>query len=161
MGLPVPGDDPTVAGLRSDLKNMAGKVALLEVSDWGGSPGGGLVNLKPERVGANPPASMVELFKISREDVFSACGVNPSLFSVAPGVAMREAYREFLFSTVAPLARTVAAELSAKLDTDITLDFAELQAADIAGRARAFSSMVSSGMALDRAAALSGLLATE
>ena len=161
LGLPVPGDDPTVAGLRSDLKDMAGKVALLEVGDWGGSPGGGMVNLKPERVGANPPASMVELFKISREEVFSACGVNPSLFSVAPGVAMREAYREFLFSTVAPLARTVAAELSAKLDTDITLDFAELQAADIAGRARAFSSMVSSGMALDRAAALSGLLATE
>ena len=55
----------------------------------------------------------------------------------------------------------VAAELSAKLDTDITLDFAELQAADIAGRARAFSSMVQSGMALDRAAALSGLLAAE
>ena len=161
LGLPIDGDDPTIAHLKQDIKTLGGKLAFLETGDYGGAAGGGQVVLKPERLGPEPTAALVELFKLSREDIFGACGINPSLFQVAPGVAMREAYREFLFSTVAPLARTVAAELSAKLDTDITLDFAELQAADIAGRARAFSSMVQSGMALDRAAALSGLLAAE
>ena len=160
MQLPIDGDDPTLIKLQTDIKRLAGGMAYLEGGDYGGGPGGGVVKMA-ERIGALPPASMVELFKLTREDVFGACGINPSLFQVAPGVAMREAYREFLFSTVAPLARMVAAELSAKLNADITLDFAELQAADIAGRARAFSSMVQSGMALDRAAALSGLLAAE
>ena len=136
--------DDSITGVVNGLAADLDHTALLEVGDWGGSPGGGQFMLKPERLAPEPTAALVELFKISREDVFGACGVNPSLFSVAPGVAMREAYREFLFSTVAPLARTVASELSAKLDTNITLDFAELQAADIAGRARAFSSMVSS-----------------
>ena len=55
----------------------------------------------------------------------------------------------------------VAAELSEKLDTPITLDWEELRASDIAGRARAFGTMVTGGMDLTQAAALSGLLAAE
>ena len=161
LGIPVDGQDPTVTQLRQDLKNMAGKVALLETGDWGGAAGGGMVDGKPERIGPEPTAAMVELFKISREDVLSACGINPSLVMDAQGTAQREAYRQFLFGTVAPLGRMVAAELSEKLNTPIRLDWEELRASDIAGRARAFGTMVTGGMDLDRAAALSGLLTAE
>ena len=71
-------------------------MAYLEGGDYGGGPGGGVVKMA-ERIGALPPMSLVELFKLTREDVFGACGINPSLFAIAPGVAMREAYRSFSF----------------------------------------------------------------
>ena len=52
-------------------------------------------------------------------------------------------------------------ELSAKLDTEVTLSFDALYASDITGRARAFQSMVGGGMDVAKAAALSGLMADE
>ena len=158
LGVPVDGDDPTVANLKQDLRNLAGKIALLETGDWGGGAGGGMVDGKPERIGPEPPAALVELFKLSAESVYSACGIDPALLTDAQGTAKREAYRQFLFGTVAPLGKMVAAELSAKLDTPVALDWEELRASDIAGRARAFGTMVTGGMDVDRAAALSGLL---
>ena len=93
--------------------------------------------------------------------MLSACGINPSLVMDAQGTAQREAYRQFLFGTVAPLGRIVAAELTEKLNAPIRLDWEELRASDIAGRARAFSGLVGGGMEIDRAAALSGLLTGE
>ena len=158
LGIPVDGADPTVAALRADIARMAGKTAMIETKDWGGAPGGGEVVLKPERLGPEPTAALVELFKVSREDVLSACGINPSLVMDAQGTAQREAYRQFLFGTVAPLGRMVAAELSAKLGTPVKLDWEELRASDIAGRARAFGVMVGNGMEMERAAGISGLM---
>ena len=161
MGLPVDGDDPTLAPLKAAIGKLKGEVAFLEDGDYGGAAGGGKVMLKPERLGPEPTAALVELFKISREDVLAACGVNPALFETAPGVAMREAYREFLFSNVAALGRLVSTELTAKLGDTVSLDWEELRAGDIASHARAFGTLVQGGMDLDRAAALSGLLAAE
>ena len=40
----------------------------------------------------------------------------------------------------------------------MTLDFSELMAGDLTGRARAFQSLMGDGMAVDQAAALSDLL---
>ena len=103
LGIPVDGNDPTVASLKADLRTLAGKLALLEIGDGGGAAGGGNVVLKPERLGPEPTAALVGLFKVSREDVLSACGINPSLVMDAQGTAQREAYRQFLFGTVSPL----------------------------------------------------------
>ena len=52
----------------------------------------------------------------------------------------------------------VESELSDKLSVDIRLDWEELRAGDVAGRARAFQSLVGGGMALDDAARVSGVL---
>ena len=161
LGLPVDGNDLTIEPLKAAIGKLRGQVAYLEDGDYGGAPGGGKVMLKAERLGPEPTAALVELFKISREDVLSACGINPSLVMDAQGTAQREAYRQFLFGTVAPLGRMVAAELTAKLDTEVSLDWEELRASDIAGRARAFGVMVSNGMDLTQAAGLSGLLSAE
>ena len=158
MGLPVDPGDPTVAKLKADIKTLAGGVGYLEVGDYGGTAGGGTVMVQPKRLGAEPPTALIELFKVTRQDVLSCCGVNPSLVMDAQGTAQREAYRQFLFGTVSPLGRMVAAELSEKL-APVSLDWEELRASDIAGRARAFGALVGNGMDLDRAAALSGLLA--
>ena len=75
---------------------------------------------------------------------------------------MRESWRQLLHATIAPLGRLVETELRDKLDAPaLTLEWSELRASDIAGRARAFGSMVTAGMDVEKAAALSGLLMQE
>ena len=158
LGVPVDGNDPTVVQLKADIRKLAGRTALLETGDAGGAAGGGTFDLKANRLGPEPTGPLVELMTTASREIYAACGCNAALFESAPGVAMREANRQLLFSTVAPLGKLVAAELTAKLNTPITFDWEELRASDIAGRARAFGSMVQGGMDLAKAAALSGLM---
>ena len=67
-------------------------------------------------------------------------------------------YRDYLHATVAPLARGVERELTAKLEAEIGLNFDGLFAADLSGRARAFQSLTGGGMDVAKAAALAGLM---
>ena len=74
----------------------------------------------------------------------------------------REALRRWLHTTVGPLALMVQSELRTALDApELKLSFDNLFASDLSGRARAFGSMVKAGLALDKAAALSGLMAAD
>ena len=159
LSVPVDGRDPTVAGLRSDLNSMRGKVHLMEGGDWENEGSGVKAGANSLRIGASPPAPLVELHKRATMEIYAACGINPAVFEVGPGTAGREAYRQVLFGLIAPLGRMIATELRVKLDdASIAFTWDELRAADISGRARAFQSMVGAGMELDRAAALSGLM---
>ena len=91
----------------------------------------------------------------------AALGVPIALFSASDGTAQRESYRRFYSSTVEPLAGCLARELTDKLETDIKLGFSGRFAADLAGRARAFQSMVGAGMDPSKAAGLAGLMSPE
>ena len=158
LPLPVDGDDSTIAKLKADVRASKGGILAVESGDWGNAGGGTGADYMARRFGAAPPDGLVKLLDVSSREVFSACGISPALFGDAQGTAQREAYRQFLFGLVAPLGRMVSQELSDKLEADVSLDWTELRAADIAGRARAFQSLVGAGMETDRAAALSGLL---
>jgi hypothetical protein len=79
-------------------------------------------------------------------------------FSASDGTAGREAWRLALFGLLSPLGRIVAREIQNKLDERLNLKWDELRASDLAGRARAFQSMVSGGMDVARAASLAGLM---
>ena len=120
--------------------------------------GAGYTDLVPKRFGAAPTEHLVDLFKHSSAEVCAACGFNPSLFVSGDSASLRESWRLALFGVVSPLAVKVEAELTAKLETDVTLGFSEMKASDVQGRARAFQSMVGGGMEVERAVALSGLL---
>ena len=87
-----------------------------------------------------------------------ACGCSPAMFDDSDGTAKREAQRVFLHGTVRPLGRMLAAELSAKLETDVALDFSGLYMHDLAGRAQSFKQLVEAGMDPAKAAALAGLM---
>ena len=163
--LPTPksGDDPTIDELRGDLKNLNGQTALVESmkSGWGGSSNSREVPADwiARRLGAAPPAGLVSLHELASREIALACGVPTALLAESPtGTGTREAWRQFLFGTVAPLGKLVADELSRKLDAPISLSWSDLRASDLAGRARAFQSMVGGGMELGRAAALAGLM---
>ena len=113
---------------------------------------------KPQRIGANPPASMATLRTDSAQAVLSACGLSADLFATGDAAGQRESWRRFLHGSVQPLADLVAAELAGKLDApDLRLDFDRLFASDLSGRARALQSMVGAGMELDDARRFSGL----
>lgn len=158
LPIPIDGEDPSVAKLRADIRRLGGKVALVEGGDWDVAGKGRATDWMPRRLGAAPPPSVIDLLRAAREDILGACGVHPALVSQTQGTTAREAYRQFLHSSVAPIGKVVSHELTAKLDVDVRLEWSELRAGDIAGRARAFASLVKSGMELDKAAALTGLL---
>ena len=113
------------------------------------------------RVGPEPPEALVALQELATREILSACGISPGLFDSRAGAASREAFRQLLHAVITPLARIVETELRLKLDPSITLSFDRYGAADIAGRARAFGSLVKGGMDVDKAAGLSGLLSIE
>ena len=163
--VPVDGDDPTVAALRADLKSLRGKVALVESTSSGWASDG--AQQRPQgdwqsrRLGAAPGAPLIEQASLASREVYSACGIPLGVVIDTEGTGQRESFRRLLHGTVVPLARIVAEELSAKFEVDIGLNFDSLFAADLAGRARAFQSLVGGGMAVEKAAALAGLMQAE
>ena len=157
LGIPKDGDDDTVTGLKSDIRNARGRVNLMETGDWD-NVGGGRVDLQTRRFGAEPPQSLVNLAELAFKEIVAACGLSVALWGAGDSASTREAWRLALFGVIAPLGRIVQQELSEKLEDSITLSWQELRATDLAGRARAFQSMVGGGMAVAEAVAVAGLM---
>ncbi len=147
--------------LRQTLKTLKGKTALVETTAGGFGEGMNTAPRKdfvPVRIGADPPDSLRELREDVAHSLLQACGVPLSLVSErGDGAARREAWRQFLHSSVSPVARSVEAELSEKLETPVTLSFDRLFASDVMSKARAAASLAGSGVELDEALRLAGL----
>ena len=159
---PVDGNDPTVSALKADIRSLRGKVALVESTSSGWAADGAAQRPKGDwesrRLGAAPGAPLIAQAEMASREVYSACGIPLSVVTEAEGTGQREGYRRLMHSTIAPLGRIVSEELSAKFETDISLSFESLFSADLAGRARAFQSLVNGGLDVEKAASLSGLM---
>ena len=149
--LPVPGvsdsgtddeDDDALAPLKAQLKAMRGSTTLVETTAaaWGeGNAEAPRADWKPQRVGANPPDVLAQLRTDAANSVYSACGVPPSLFDTTSATAVREGWRLFVQSTIAPVASLVAHEASRKLERNVTVDVDRLIGVD--QRARVFGTL--------------------
>ena len=158
--------DDSLSKLQTDIAGLRGRTTIVETSSAGWGEGRGAApqsDWKPQRLGANPPDALRQLRGDAEQCLLGAMGVPVELISArSDGAAVREAWRRFAHSTLAPLGEHVAAEFASKLDAPgLALDFSALFASDVTGRARAFNSMVQGGMDVERAATLSGLLAGE
>ena len=156
--------DDSLVQLKSDLAGARGKTVLAEtvMSGWGeGRTAAPQHDFRPQRFGANPPATLPVLRSDAALAVLAACQVPGALFDHSDGTAQREAWRRWAMGPLAGLAAIVEAELSAKLDQPVRFDFSGLWAHDIQGRAASFAKLVAGGMPLDRAAAVSGVLSAE
>ena len=108
--LPIPqdggdgGDDDPLKDLKADLANMKGNTALLETTaaGWGDRGGAPSQDLKPNRIGANPPAQLVSLLLEAKSQVLAQLGVPVSLGGPSEGAAQREAWRRFLIRQFLP-----------------------------------------------------------
>ena len=161
--LPIPkdGSDPTVAALKADLAAMRGRTAVVESQTLGQFTTGDRQSVSgsgwsPVRLGANPPAPLVELARHATAEVMEACGISPGLFSES-GTVSREAWRQCLHGVIAPLGQLAAEEISTKTGTEVRFTWAELRASDIMSKARAFQSLTGAGASLESAALAAGL----
>ena len=158
--VPVP-HTGSLAGLQADITRLAGKVELVETTSggYGDAASAPKADWMPRRIGADPPASLIELRRETQASILGAAGCPGSLLLRADGTLAREELRRFVHTTIEPVARTIAGELAAKLDTPgLGFDFSALFASDLSGRARSFASMTKAGMDLTKAAALAGLM---
>ena len=94
--------------------------------------------------GALIPQTSIDLRGKSSELVLGAIGIPPTLLS-SEGSALRESYRNFFTGTCLPLSNLIAAELSEKLEQEITFFFPEYVQADISARSRAYQSFTQTG----------------
>ena len=157
--LPIPDGGKVPDALKTLLKALKGKLAMIETTAGGwaqGKPAAPAHDWQAERLGAAPPDSLISLRRDVRSDIFGAYGIPIGLS--AAGAAVRESWRQFLAGTVSPLSKIVTAELAAKLDApNLTLTFEDLRAADIVGRARSYKQLTDAGMGDAKAAQITGL----
>ena len=114
--------------------------------------------LKHSRIGPNPEGQFTELRDGVTRDILMAHGIPPQLWDPrSAGTAGREAYRQLLHATIAPVALLVGHELRLKLHPSTELSLTELHAADIASRARALRSLVDAGIDATEARRIAGV----
>ena len=115
--------------------------------------------IEPHRLGAEYAGSTAAIREGLERSIFACYGVPPVLCDPrAPGASFREGWRSFRISTLAALASTIEAEVRAKLDANASVSTAPLAASDVASQSRALRSMTESGVPLDEARRLAGLL---
>ena len=148
---------PTAAGRYYEaMAQLRGNLVSISANEkYGDGPG---KSLTLDRVGGSPPDGVNRFRLDSAVQLLAACGIAPILAGIEHGeaAATREAWRQFLHSTILPTAALVEYELTAKLGTDIKLSFDDLAAADIASKARAYGVLQKAGMPADQAERLAG-----
>ena len=156
--LPLP-EAADVDKLKADIKGGRGRLHIVDTTStgWGdGTAAAPRQDWKSKRLGADPPESLGKLRSDVKADIFGVYGIPSSIHGT--GGSARESYRQFLSSTIQPLAKLVIEELAVKLDTpNLAFDFTELRAADIASRARAYKQLIDAGMDAVKAAQVAGL----
>ena len=148
-----------VADLREKVAKLGGRTALLESTAGGYGDRGEQPrhDWKPERIGHDPPDASVTLQAQAFAQTLAACGVPLELAADVGGAQRREAYRQYVATTVEPTAEIVAAELAAKLEAPVGFTFGALAASDMAGRSRAAGSLGKAGWTPQEAADAVGL----
>ena len=164
LPIPTDGDDATVVKLKADINALKGRTAVVETTaaGWGeGRAAAPRQDYVPQRIGMNPPTTVPQIFAAVQSSILAICGVPIELVQIADGTGQREAWRRCLHGTIEPLARLIESELSRVYGRPVRMTFESLFASDIAGRARAFQSMVTGGMSIQDAANASGLVADD
>ena len=147
--------------IRREMKNLKGRISLVETMAAGfdqGRPSAPYGDWRQQRFGVAIPESNMMAQQQGFYQVLSCCGYPAALARSDTGdTGRREAWRQYLHGTIAPLGRLVALEAS-RIHWPITIDWQPLFASDISGRARAFQSMVKAGMSPADAMAKAGLM---
>lgn len=158
--IPVP-NASTSGKFQTQLRGLKGKLGLVdsEAGNWdAGSANAPAGEWQPRRLGAAPPESLVSLRSDVQNAIVAVCGLPSSVLGNADGSLAREQLRQFLHVAIQLASLILASQIEAVLEVRPVFDFTAMAASDIAGRARAFGSLVAAGMPLDKAAAVSGVL---
>ena len=157
-----PEGEDTVTELKKSLAALRGTIGIAETLAGGrgaGRESAPQSDWKLQRIGSAFPAASIDLHEKTARMVLSACGVPPTLAAVGGDAAgRREAFREFVFSSLMPQARIVESELQEKLAAPgLRLEFSDMAASDIQGRARSYKAFIDAGMPSADAARIVGV----
>lgn len=144
---------PEVAGDTSAIKTaiakLRGGVAMPPTVAGGLGAGPGAAPLRdwrPDRIGAAFNEALVRAHRQAAEGVASSLGYPPALlFGDADGTSQRESLRRLHLQLVLPFTRCVEAELSAKLETGVTLAH-DPYALDMVSRASVVDKLARAGV---------------
>ena len=145
------------AQLRADMAATQGGTSLIatDAEGWGA---GTMSHRGSIRFGANPPMELKWWASEGGARMLACYGLSAVLtFGNAQAGALREQWRTFLSLTARPLARMIAAKLSAALDVDVLLDLAEARSADVVMLSRAVGSLQKAGVDVNEARRIVGL----
>ena len=146
--------------LQTDLEQAKGDTLLVETQANAhglGRQSAPQLEWQPKRLGALIPESHIALRSDVARDVCAALGIPAGLYGGSDGGSAREGYRQLLASTLEPLAAIIGAQFREKVGYPVALNFRKLAAADISARARAYGTLVASGVDKEDAAQVSGL----
>ena len=149
-------------GLADAIRAARGRTLLPETTagGYGDRQGAPRRDWKPERLGAEPPQSLVQLRQQVESTVLSCFGVPAPLgpAGVNDGTAQREASRRFWQLTIQPIAAVIAEELTRVFEQPVTLEYGRPSGmADLAARARAVAALVDkAGLSTEDALLLTG-----
>ena len=152
-------DDP-LAQLRRDIGQARGQVLAVESQMAAAdSPASApRRDFQVARFGANPPRDLVELRDKVTLDVGAACGIPRGLLDASTsGQAAREAWRQFVATSVDGLARRIEAQIVAQLGVEVAIDTATLAGRDLAARAAAFRRLTEGGLTAAEARRAAGI----
>ena len=154
-----PDADP-LALLRRDIGGAKGQTLIVETAMASAdSPASApRKDFQVARFGANPPRDLVELRANVTRDIGGACGIPRSLLdSTASGQASREAWRQFVSTSVDGLARRIEAQILDQLGVDVKIDTGPLGGRDLLARATAFRRFTEAGMSVADARLAAGV----
>lgn len=148
------GDDAPLRALETTIANLDGGLAVTRTTGdgWGGgAERAPKREYRAVRLGAEHQQAAISLADNLRQEVMLACGVPIALANRGESGALREGFRQLVFTTIIPLGMQIAGELTDKLGVEVSFDFDGLSAADIAGRARAYRQLIDAGMSAEDA----------
>ena len=152
-------DDP-LAALRRDIGGAKGQTLLVETAMAAAdSPASApRRDYQVARFGANPPRDLVELRQQVTRDVGASCGIPRALLdSTASGQASREAWRQFISTSVDGLCRRLEAQVFDQIGVKVSFDSAPLGGRDLLARASAFRRFTEAGMSVADARLAAGV----
>ena len=152
-------DDP-LAALRRDIGGARGQVLAVESAmAMADSPANApRRDYQVARFGANPPQGLIELRDKIAGDVGAACGIPRGLIvSTGRGQASREAWRQFIATSVDGLLRRLEAQLVSQLGVVVAFNSAPLGGRDLLARASAVARLVKGGVPIADARASAGI----
>ena len=154
------GDADPLAALRADIGGARGQVLAVEsqIAQADSPASAPRRDYQTIRFGANPPEGLIQLRDKVTLDIGAACGVPRALLDGSTsGQAAREAWRQFVGTSVSGLARRIEAALLTQMGVTIQIDTAPLGGRDVQARASAYRRLTEGGMSAADARQAAGI----
>ena len=152
---------PISDAIQEKIKNLEGGIITVPTVRGGfglgptAAPG---QDYQLQTVGPTFPESILRARESLAVSIMSAYGIPPEIMMRSnEGNSQREGWRRFLYAGVKPLGAVIRDEIALKTEAECDINYTDLAAADLQGRARAFKQLVEAGMEVKQASIVTAI----